>query len=294
MDMRDDSKQAIRNTLIYSDIFNYPLTFEQLYTFLISPRSFSKKEIKDIVSTVQGIEKRNEYYFLPGKEENITVREEREQYSIQKIEKAKKIAQKLIWIPTVTFIGVSGSVAMLNAEKEDDIDFFIITKKHTIWISRLLLLLTLQLHNALRTKNMKRVSDKICLNMIVDEDGMIFSKKFQDLYTAHEIAQLIPLIQKDEIYEKFLQKNKWVANFLPHALTEKQDFLHISSKGFSLVLQKILSISFIEAITAFVQKNYMKSSITTETISSSLLAFHPVDHREKTLVEYKKRIYEKV
>jgi hypothetical protein len=59
-----------------------------------------------------------------------------------------------------------------------------------------------------------------------------------------------------------------------------------------MVVIKILKIA--EPIAVYLQKQYMKNSITSETVTSSYLAFHPVDYRKKTLSLYNKRINEKI
>jgi hypothetical protein len=51
-----------------------------------------------------------------------------------------------------------------------------------------------------------------------------------------------------------------------------------------------LTVGIFEHVAKGLQQFYMKSHITKETVSSTVLAFHPIDYREKTLKEYKKRI----
>jgi predicted nucleotidyltransferase len=162
------SKDAIRKTLIYSDIFNYPLTFDQLYTFLISNKKYTKREIEEQLHKLPDVVKKDTYYVLAGREQLIAKRKEKEKINILKLQKAEKIAKILSVVPTVLLIGVSGGVAMKNAQREDDIDFFIITQKGTVWMSRLLLLILLKAFGILRTRTTKKLYDKNCLNMLID------------------------------------------------------------------------------------------------------------------------------
>ncbi len=90
---------------------------------------------------------------------------------------AQKAARYLSFVPTVQFIGISGGLAMLDAEEQDDIDFFVIVKRKTIFITRIWILGILQMLKLRRTRTDSNPADKICVNFILDEDKLNFSKK---------------------------------------------------------------------------------------------------------------------
>ncbi|MFI5164799.1 MAG: hypothetical protein ACHQHP_06090, partial [Bacteroidia bacterium] len=103
------------------------------------------------------------------------------------------------------------------------------------------------------------------------------------LYTAHEIAQIMPLVNRDNTYEQFLSANKWVLQYLPNA------YRSIQFEGKKI--KKAQSIfRMLEYIAKKVQVLYMKRKITREYISDTMLAFHPVDYRTRVLQEYEKRV----
>ena len=54
--------------------------------------------------------------------------------------------------------------------------------------------------------------------MWLDESDMVWQRKDRNIYTAHEIAQIVPLINKDKTYEKFLSHNRWILDFWPNAV----------------------------------------------------------------------------
>src|SRR6185312_7622187 len=121
------------------------------------------------------------------------------------------------YIPTIEFAGLSGSLAMHNAEKDADIDIFIITRPNTLWLTRFLILSLLQLKGKRRAPGKKHAKDTICVNMLLDTKHMAFPKNKRNIYTAHEIIQMKPLLIRNNTYNEFLHKNKWIINFLPHA-----------------------------------------------------------------------------
>lgn len=206
---------------------------------------------------------------------------------------AKRMAALLAKIPTVQFIGVSGGLALLNADREDDIDFFIVTKKNTVWTTRLFVVLFLELIGKRRRRGTAKVSDSICVNMFLDEQKMQLPKEWRDLYLAHEVVQVLPLFSRQNTYEKFLLLNNWVDAFLPHAVdrgTTKNYTRNNVENLFSVVLCGILQRYAFEHAAKKLQQWYMSKHRTREVVSDTILAFHPIDYRGNTLKAFEKRI----
>ena len=40
--------------------------------------------------------------------------------------------------------------------------------------------------------------------------------KSHDLFTAHEIIQLIPIFERDNAYNKFIKANSWINSVFPN------------------------------------------------------------------------------
>lgn len=278
--------KAITKTLIYSDIFNFPLTEDELWYFLKTDNKVAKKHFKAVITRIpQTLSRIDEYYFLKGKETNVKQREKQKTSNEQKILHAKKITRILSYVPTIMFIGISGSVAAGNASKDADIDLFIIVRRDTLWSSRLLLLLMLGLLGLRRTKTMKKAKNKFCINMILDEHNVSFAKDRQDIYTAHEIAQMKPLFDREKTYARFLSANTWIRLFMPNVLTQVKPVKlkttrHIGDRY----------IPMVERLARYLQLTNINKTRTTEVVSNSLLAFHPVDYRKKILRIYQQRL----
>ncbi|MCL5435363.1 MAG: hypothetical protein M1405_03170 [Patescibacteria group bacterium] len=286
------SQEQIFKTLLYSDIFNYPLSKEEIWKFLISHTKQDKKEIWECLNAKNTLfESKNSLFFIKGRKNIVNTRREREKYSLQKIVFAKRIIQKLAIIPTVYFIGISGALAMKNSDKDDDIDLFVVTAKNSVWTTRLLMVIFLSLLGAYRRKKDKNVSNKICLNMFIDQTALSFSKQRNDLYTAHEISQITPIFNRDKTYEKFLNSNVWIKEFLPNVFSQKPRAPFVSKISFiNKTISYLLRIPITEFLTRSIQFRYMKKNITKETISNNFLAFHPFDYKVYVVNNYKKKI----
>ncbi len=279
--MDSKSKKLILNTLSYFDLFNYPLTRDEAWQFSEikqSKESFYKDLQKLNISSYKS------FYFLEKRKSIVKKRLEKEKISSQKLKKAIKIINKLSLIPTVNFIGISGSLAMKNSNLEDDIDIFVICQSNLVWFTRLILAVYLSFLGVYRKKHEKNPKDKICLNLIIGNKNTAFFKNRQNLYIAHEIVQLIPIFQQENSYFDFINKNNWILSFLPNYDARIQSYkipFYKSKKLTDSILINILYILRVEKIAKFIQWNYMKKDVTLETIEDNFLAFHPVNFEKK-------------
>jgi D-beta-D-heptose 7-phosphate kinase/D-beta-D-heptose 1-phosphate adenosyltransferase len=287
----DSRGKAILKTLLYADIFNYPLTQKEIFRFLIAEEKIEENLVRATLKKLKSlIGFSKNYYFILGKKKLVQKRLEKEKISAVKLKKAKKIIDSLSFIPSVKFIGISGGLSMKNTNKEDDIDIFVITEKNLLWTTRFLLVVLLIFLGVYRKRNSKDTKDKICLNMIVTEDSIYFEKANQNLYVAHEIMQLIPVFDRDSVYKNFIFLNSWVNKFLPNAYPAGLSFVKKRKNILGRIFNFILKALFFEKILEFIQLKYMKNHITKEKISEKFLAFHPFDYQTYILSSYRKRL----
>ncbi len=198
--------ESIKKTLAYGQIFDRPQTPDEIALWLISKKKISHTEIK----------KQN---FTPLTKSEISKREERIMFSFQK----KKIAQNTISglkiFPFVWFVGLTGSVASNNSRQNDDLDIFIITAPSTLWFIRPFVLLFLSLKGVRRSRNTPQnmTNNLICPNLWLDVTALTLEKNKQNIYTAHEVLQVVPLINKKHTHERFILQNTWVKKYLANA-----------------------------------------------------------------------------
>ena len=281
-----ESREVLK-TLLYSDIFDFPLKEEEIYYYLISPKKVSKKKVlleienerkKKTVDEFKGM------YFIRGKRKSAEQRLRNERIVEKKIDLARQIAGRIGIIPTISFIGISGGLSMRNARPADDIDFFVITKSKTLWVTRILMVLGLLIMGVYRKRNDRNVRNKICLNMLIDERSMGFKERSRNIYIAHEISQIIPLFERNKTYKKFLSKNLWIGKFLANF---KEKEVQISKNKGNKILVSL--IGNLEGFSQFLQIIYMRNHVTNETLDKGYAAFHPFDYGAYILSEYRKR-----
>lgn len=286
----DNRQQAILKTLLYADLFDYPLTKTEIFKFLISEENIKKEELFTALGNKNlPVENAGDFFYLAGRRNLLIKRKRREKISAQKLELAKKIIGKISFISSIKLIGISGALSMRNSDEDDDIDLFVISDRNLVWTTRLLLVILLTIFGVYRNRNSRNHSNKICLNMIVDESHIVFKSPNRDLYTAHEIAQLLPIFNKGNIYERFIGENAWVKNYLPNFSNDPSNNFYKNSI-FDKLTVCIFRVLQLEKVAKFLQLSYMKKHKTKEITKDGFLKFHPYDYKTYILRDYKKAL----
>lgn len=293
--MRDDVEKAVLKTLCYSDIFDYPLTKDEIWKFLISSKKISKKAFETCFGAKTIFYTENKFYCLQNRIQVINKRIKKEKTSREKLKIAREVASILFKIPSVKLIGISGNLSMNNAGESDDIDLFIITKKNTIWITRFFVILILSILGKRRKRKQKEVKNKICINMFMDEESLFLPQEKRNLYIAHEVVQMMPLFDRENTYYKYIVENDWVREYLSNSINVRalrDKGIKKEKKLLDILTSQYLSIfiSALEYLTKRIQLWFINKHKTTETISDNLLAFHPVDYKNRILKAYDKRL----
>lgn len=282
-------EESILITLIYSSIFSFPLTKDELWKYLITKEKIPKKMFHNRLKLLrQHIVQKQRYICIKGEDASITQRIANSDEVAKKFALAKQASVLVSMIPTVLFIGASGGLAAKNVTAEDDIDFFIITKQDTIYITRFLVMLLLQRKGLRRSRNQQDAPNKICVNLIIDEKELSWNSAKRDIYTAREIAQVQPLFERENMYKRFLNKNKWVTEFLPNAFSMR--FIPLKQEKHSMftsLISMVLSLPPFEILSRLIQQKIMQKHKTTETVTNHHLAFHPKDYRLEVLRQLK-------
>jgi len=281
-----DINHAISKTLVYSDIFDYPLTKAELWRYLITSNKVSKSEFEQNLKKHPQVEYYKGYFILKGKKTLIRKREEKIKTNQIKKTIALRAAKILSLVPGVVFVGISGSVSMQNADDNDDIDLIILTKKDVIFITRLFCALILNYKKMLRRRNSLSLKNKICLNLFIDKD-YIFEISKQNLYTAHELAQVVPLFERKNSFESFLQRNNWVKKYLINSTVKSKVLL----SKYNLVSQIFYPLLILINFPAkYLQLFLMRKVKTREILTDKILAFHPNDYQADILASYQKKL----
>lgn len=274
-------ESSILKTLCYADIFDYPLTSQEIHRFFIhdSPLKLASIPQSKLYASNSG------YYFLTGRQSIVALRQKRALISAQKLSRAQTVARKLSHLPFVLGIFITGNLSMHNANTSDDIDFLILTQAYRLWSTRLLVTLYLEILGIRRRPSrlhpgVNDFADQICANMYLDETALTLPRSKRNLYTAHEVAQVLPLINKNQIYDRFLSANSWISQYLPN----------IFIKPVNQSTSQPVNSSRVESLAFRLQRAYMSRRITRETITPHAAFFHPRPTSQHVLPLYRSRL----
>src|SRR5689334_16511748 len=92
-------EKAILETLIYSDIYDYPLNIDELHLFLVT--AASRDDVLGSVENMREVGKSEGYYFLSGREEIVGIRQARQAASREPYQRALRYGNILGYLPFV-------------------------------------------------------------------------------------------------------------------------------------------------------------------------------------------------
>ena len=199
-----DLETAVWRTLAYVDGFDYPLSAQEIHRYL-EGKAVSWAQLETFLKSANFPET-DGFYSLPNREAVVQTRIKRQQRANQLWPYAKQYAHWIAKLPFVRMIAVTGSLAMNNVTDDADIDYLIVTENGRLWLTRAMIIGIVRLA--------ARDGIILCPNYLLSVNNLYF--KEQNLYTAHELSQMVPLFGI-EIYRQMRHLNQWTLTYLPNA-----------------------------------------------------------------------------
>lgn len=219
---------ALVKTLLYFDIFNYPLTSSELLENCQSERISALEMAKSLeeLTLKNYISKQGEFYFLADREALVERRKAGNAEADKKMKVAQYMSDFISKFPFVQSVSISGSLSKNYMDKESDIDFFIITTPHRLWLCRGILV-------AFKKIVLFNSRKHFCINYYLDSENLEIPDR--NIFTATEIVFLKPTFNQD-LFHKFRESNKWCAVYYPN----KTAIANPEQKAPKALLKKIL------------------------------------------------------
>lgn len=240
-------EKAILSTIMYFDIFNFPLTSFEIWKNLYSQNKYKLKEVMDCLDDSDFLKlklnQKDSFYFLQDRDFIV---EKRKNNYLQSYKKYKNGIKFINFISNFHFIKavfIANSMSIDNARNDSDIDLFVITRKNRIWLARMILVLIAQILNLRPTEKSKK--DKICLTIFLDEKNLNLKKvcSENDIYYIYWINQVVPIFDPSNIYSKFISENSWsrekIANIFEYNTGYKR---FIENNLYKKIIRKITKI----------------------------------------------------
>ncbi len=214
---------------------------------------------------------------------DIIEHERRERVSARKRRRAQGVTRWLARIAGTRFVAVCNTTSRSHARDESDIDFFVVTKRGTLWQTRAWAALPFRLLG-MRPRTDRLVCDAVCLSFFVDETALNLSSFMlagDDPDFRHWFLSFLPLYD-DGIGEAFWRANVSLTERYPFALSWiTNPALRVSRPWF-----RIPTPTWLERCARVLQLRAMPSTLrsrmnkdTTVVVNDSVLKFHLLDGR---------------
>lgn len=295
-------EDSVYATLCFFDVFDHPLTLNEVNVYLLG-KTASVSETGLALMAHERIDYSKGYFFLEGRKKLVERRLLRKDLNKWLWERATKYVPLLKAIPYIKMVGVCNNLALGTADKDSDIDLFIITKKNRIFTGRILSGLLYEILKIRR--NNKVVAGQFCMSFYLNEAHLDLSKMQSgndfgaDIYLMYWILTLKPFFGI-KTYNAFVTENLWIKKYFPnwngYLMENKRgfDFAHVGSKAQEIALNNFFG-DFLESKLKkwhLERLNSRKESLSQRAdvvVNDYLLKFHNVDRR----AEFNARFFEK-
>lgn len=289
----DNCNYQIIRQLLYYDIFDHPLTKEEIFRNC-SPDKSDHEWFEDLINR-KLIYKINNYY-SPRNDTRLSLRRKKgEEYTQKAMPKALKMASLISKFPFVRAVALSGSISKGYMDSTTDVDFFIITTPKRLWLTRTLLILYKKvfLLNSFRF---------FCLNYFIDEDNLEIPDR--NIFSATEMNTLKPVFGH-KLMALFFRSNNWVTEYYKGYSREKTNedeyvkkmrvkkSLEFLLSNFIGNIIDILSMKLTVQFWRLKYKNDSKNLFTTSfRLNRSVAKYHPGNFQKRVLNSFNKKMDE--
>ena len=201
-------RSSILKTLAYFDLFNYPLSLEDIRRFLDveADEVVIETEVRSLLRQAR-VYRTGPYYSLQNNPALADRRQKGEVHADELLLIAARNAKLLYQFPFVRGVCISGSLSKRCADERADIDYFIITRANRLWIARTLM------HFFKKLSYLRGHQHRFCMNYYIDEEALEIKEK--NIFTATELLTLMPMCGNGAL-DQFFEANSWTSLYLPH------------------------------------------------------------------------------
>lgn len=206
---RSEIEAAILETVLYSDLFDYPLTYREIVHYLTGVEA-DEDTIRACLQSplhLNGHLKQVDGYVVARRREALIDRRDARQSASSRLWiHARRFVRVLAALPFVRMVAITGALAMDNSAPGDDVDVMIVTTRGRVWTARMWAVGVVYIG--------KLFGARLCPNYVISEDALTLERR--DLFAAHELAQTVPLYGF-EMFDRLCAANAWTYAYLPNA-----------------------------------------------------------------------------
>jgi hypothetical protein len=200
-------RSSILKVIAYFDIFNYPVSLEDILYFLDTETDeYPVRRELDALIKEGCLFRTGPFYSLQNDPALADKRNDNRRRADALLPIAEKGARLLFQFPFVRGVFISGSLSKRCAEQKEDIDYFIVTSANRLWIARTIM------HLFKKLTYLRGRQHRYCMNYYVDEEALEIREK--NIFTATELITLIAASGNGGVIS-FFKANEWTSRFYP-------------------------------------------------------------------------------
>lgn len=221
--MINNLNKKIVHTLLYYDLFGYPLTGVELWQYVIGKGHYTLREVVEAARNDANTVEVHGFFCLKGRESIVFQRMEEYLWALENRKKANDWIRWFIHMPFMRGLLISGPLALDVSRKKSDIDIFAITAPHRLWTARFFVVLFLKLFRQrpeyipLLGKHNGSNSGKFCFSMWCTEESLgigDYALRKDDTHFALWLKHAMPLWSMSfNMHKKIVQSNDWVIHY---------------------------------------------------------------------------------
>lgn len=201
------------------------------------------------------------------------------------IDKTIKYTKYIKWIPGLKMIWIWNSISMNCSNKNSDIDLFILSAPHRMWLVRILVTFIFQILWV--RKNHQNYAGRFCLSFFSTTDALDLSQIAieNDIYLHFRVIYMKPILDYDDTYNNFLEINSNWINFSKYKeiINNNKKQIHITGKSWWNkwkildIFDKVLKKLFLPKTLKHYEKLWKPFWVI---IDDNILKFHDNDIRK--------------
>lgn len=279
---------AVRRTLAYADLFDYPLSAQELHRYLHDTPVTLEEMHALLADGVPGVEASAGFYVLDGRLAIVAERQRRAMLSAPLVGRMRLYTKMLKYLPFVRMVALTGSLSMHNVDRRVDIDLMVVTAPGRVWLGRAAVIFLVHLA--------RLAGDTLCPNFVVAENALELGDP--SIYGAHELAQMVPLCGR-EVYHQLWASNPQITHHLPNARVWPMpaDRAQPIAQAFKRATERLLGGAVGDWLEAWERRRKiarLRRQQTTPTVEIVLAADqckgHFDRHRARVLAAYQDRL----
>lgn len=271
-------KSKIYFTLLYYNIFDFPITVKEIYSKLLNfgQKNYSTYSYDEFEKFFFQLRDKNFFYNknnLYGlKRVSLDFNLKRKRLAIWEKTRKKEINFLKNFLKTCPFIRtafITGSDSLFFADEKNDYDILLVCRKNSLWMVRFYVLMIASFLNK-RRKYFKFKNLDWCFNLFLEEDSLIIPKKKRSLFSACELNNMRFLFGDKKIKNSLICQNHfWISKYLSNFKYDKDQ--NFRKTNFIFVYFYYLLNYFFY----FIQISFLRNKITYEFVSYKQAFFHP-------------------